>query len=283
MRDRVRVGVVGTSWWADALPLPSLKSHPRAEIAAICGRTRPNAERLAQKYEIPRVVTDYRELIGHGDLDALVIITPDDQHHAIALDALDAGLHVLCEKPLAPNAVHASAMYARAQAAGVKHMTMFTNRWLPQYQYLRELVEQGYLGRCYQASFTFRGHYARSAGYSWRFDRRRANGVLGDLGSHMIDLARWQLGEVARVSAHLTAFTEQRGPDEQPIEAANDSAMLLLELVSGAQVSIQVSALAQPIGGRWQQHVALYGEAGSLEAGVLRDAGAVADDKASRA
>ena len=117
MSDKVRVGVVGTSWFADLMHLPNLKSHVHAEIAAICGRNRDRAEEMARKYEIPLVYTDYREMIDKGDLHAVVIVTPDDVHYPITMDALDAELHVLCEKPLALDAAHAKRMYERAEAA----------------------------------------------------------------------------------------------------------------------------------------------------------------------
>lgn len=80
MSQHVRVGVISTGWWADALYLPSLKSHPAAEIAAISGRNRDRAEAMAAKYGIPRVFTDYGELIQKGELDAIVVATPDDLH-----------------------------------------------------------------------------------------------------------------------------------------------------------------------------------------------------------
>ena len=140
MPERVRVGVIGTSWYADMMHLPNLKSHPRAELAAICGRNRERAEEMARKYEIPRVFTDYRELIEEGDLDAVVVATPDDLHHPMTMAALDAGLHVLCEKPMALNAGQAGEMYDKAEAAGVKHMVFFTYRWWPSYRYLKQLV-----------------------------------------------------------------------------------------------------------------------------------------------
>jgi predicted short-subunit dehydrogenase-like oxidoreductase (DUF2520 family) len=83
MLESVRVGVVGTSWFADGFHLPNLASHPRVEIAAICGRTRERAAELAAKYAVPRVFTDYRAMIASGALDALVVVTPDVLHHPI--------------------------------------------------------------------------------------------------------------------------------------------------------------------------------------------------------
>ncbi len=131
MKDRVRVGVIGTSWYADFMHLAALKSHPNAHIAAICGRNRERAEELARKHDIPRAFTDYRAMIDQAGLDAVVVCTPDDLHYPMTMAALDAGLHVLCEKPLALTLTQARAMLAKAESAGVRHMTYFTHRWEP--------------------------------------------------------------------------------------------------------------------------------------------------------
>jgi predicted dehydrogenase len=100
MTERVRVGVIGTSWFADGCHLPALKCYPRAELAAICGRNTDRADAMAKKYGIPLAFTDYREMIDKGNLNAVVVVTPDDLHYPMTMDALDAGLHVLCQKPL---------------------------------------------------------------------------------------------------------------------------------------------------------------------------------------
>jgi predicted dehydrogenase len=265
MAEPVRVGVVGTSWWADGFHLPNLASHPRAAITAICGRNRERADGLAQKYTIQHVFTDYQAMIASGKLDALVVVTPDASHYPITMAALDAGLHVLCEKTLALTAPQAREMYEKAEAAGLKHMVMFTWRFLPHFRYLRQLVEEGYVGRCYHAHFRDQGGYGREAAYQWRFDRQYGNGILGDLGSHMIDLARWYVGDIARVSGHLATFVKRPGPEGQVLEAANDAALLALEFENGAQGTIHVSAVTD-VGEREQDcQLALYGEAGSLE------------------
>ncbi len=101
MIDKVRVGVVGTSWWADGMYLPALRSHPRADIAAICGRDQARAAKLAEKYGIPSIFADYAEMIERGKLDAVIVSVPDDLHYDVTMRALEAGLHVLCEKPFA--------------------------------------------------------------------------------------------------------------------------------------------------------------------------------------
>ena len=127
MGEPVRVGVVGTSWWADMHHLPTLKRLPGAALTAICGRNRDRAEAMAHKYAIPQVFTDYRAMIEDGNLHALVVVTPDDLHFAITVHTLNANLHVLCEKPLALTAGQARSMYEKAEAGGRKHMVLFTS------------------------------------------------------------------------------------------------------------------------------------------------------------
>src|SRR3954447_26167803 len=98
MAEKVRVGMIGTSWYADALHLPSLTSHPDASVTAICGRNQERAGEMARKFHIPNIYGDYRDLIKSGLVDAVVIATPDDLHREMTLAAVDAGLHVVCEK-----------------------------------------------------------------------------------------------------------------------------------------------------------------------------------------
>src|SRR6476659_1805550 len=168
MTERIRLGIVGTSWWADEMHLPSLTSHPRAEVAAIAGRGRAAAEAMASKYHIAQVYSDYRRMIDQARLDAIVISIPDDLHYEVAMAALDAGLHVLCEKPLALNAAQARAMYEKAESKGVRHMTYFTIRWRPQFRYVKHLVDSGFAGKLLHAQFSQLGDYARSSKYAWR-------------------------------------------------------------------------------------------------------------------
>lgn len=261
----VRVGVIGTSWWANGMHLPALKSHPDAEIAAICGRNRVRVEEMAQTYEISNIYEDYRQMIAEAGLDAVVVSTPDDLHHAMVMAALDAKLHVLCEKPLALNAAHAREMATRAAALGVVHMTYFSWRWLPYFQYMHHLVSNGYIGHCYQANFRFIMGYARQPVYLWRYDPQRANGVLGDLGVHAIDWAHWLVGPITAVSAHLENFVTRPGPEGEVMESANDSVLLLTQFEGGAHGLIEVSAVAHQGSRVLTLEVALYGDGGTLE------------------
>lgn len=263
MSQAVRVGMIGTSWWADGRLLPNLKSHPRADVVALCGRDRARAQALAGKYDIPHVFVDYRDMIERAGLDAVVIAAPDDLHYPMTMAALEAGLHVVCEKPLASNALQAAEMYEKAEAAGVKHMVFFTNRWLPPYRYLAHLMQDGYVGRVQDCTLEYLSGYGLADPYMWRLDSRRANGALGDIGPHMLDLLRWTLGEVRAVSASLAVYVQR---EDRSFQAANDAAMLLLDCAGGAQAFVHVS-LATRLGEREaEQRFVAHGDAGTLEA-----------------
>jgi predicted dehydrogenase len=131
---------------------------------------------------------------------------------------------------------------------------------------LKTLIDTGYLGRAFQCQLRFLGGYGRDDQYGWRFDRTRANGILGDLGSHMVDFARWYVGDIARVSAHLAIFVDRSGSEGRALDPANDSAVVTLEFVNGAQGTIQVSAVDHLGGSGYEHHVTLYGELGTLDA-----------------
>jgi predicted dehydrogenase len=266
MADKVHVGIIGTSWWAEAMFLPAFQSHPAAEVTAICGRSQDRANELAAAYGIQNVYGDYRALLDQPGLDAVVVATPDDLHYTMTMDALDAGLHVLCEKPMALNAGQAREMYEKAEATNMTNMVLLTWRWLPHNRYLKQLVDEGYVGRCYQAYFSFLAPFGRDAEYQWRFDSQRSNGVISDLGAHMIDFARWYAGDVRRVSAQLSSFVDRPGTDGRPAEPANDAAVVTLEHEGGTQTVIQVSAMTHTADRGVDIRVLLHGANGSLEA-----------------
>lgn len=275
MSKQVPVGIIGTSWYADFMHLPALKSHSFVDLIAICGRNRNHAEEMAAKYDIPKVFTNYQEMIEHSGLEAVVVATPDDLHYPITMTALHAGLHVLCEKPLALSLAQVQEMFEEAEKAGVKHMTYFTWRWLPPFQYLHRLINEGYLGQCYYSEFRYVGGYGRNGQYGWKWDRQRGLGVLGDLGVHMIDMAIWLIGDIAQVNANLTNFIERSGLDGRPLDPSNDSALLTLKFNNGCQGVIHVSAVAH-LGQRNQEfQIILHGETGTLELAFTFDDGYV--------
>lgn len=264
----VSVGVVGASWWADAMHLPALASHPQARTVAICGRNRDNARKMADLWEIPQVYTDYREMIENADLDAVVISTPNSSHYPISMLALEKGLHVLCEKPIALTYAQAREMAEQAQARGLKTLAPFTYSFMPTARYLKELIDDGYLGRPYHLNMRYYTGFARDGDYRWRFDRKIAgSGVVGDLGSHFLYIAEWLYGAVSAVTCRL-GFSVPRPPVDpagEPYEVVDDSCMLTLEFSSGALGMIHCTALCYedtPFG--QTHHMEFHGSDGTL-------------------
>ncbi|MGC5171262.1 Gfo/Idh/MocA family protein [Microbacterium sp. DT81.1] len=269
MSAKVRVGMIGTSYWADDFHLPALASHPGAELTAICGRDPERASSLAHKHRVSQVFTDYEEMIDRAGLDAIVVATPEDLHHPMVMSALHAGLHVLCEKPLALSAVQSQDMLIAAERAGVKHMVQFTNRGLPHYRYLKRLIADGYIGDPYHAYFTWPTGWNPAQDinpYHWGFDARRSKGAVAELGAHLIDVARWLFGDVVRVTGSMRMFVHPDVPDGAPMAEANDSAFVLLDFASGAHAVIHVGLrnIAGP-GLRTGQTAVISGSAGTID------------------
>jgi predicted dehydrogenase len=268
--DKVRIGIAGTSWWADAMYLPAIAGHPLADIRSIAGGRRAEHTReFAAKWGIPRAYDRLEDMLEAEELDALLVLTANKWHHDMAIAGLQHGLAVLCEKPLGLNAREAREMAEAASAAGVTTMVPFTYRFMPANTYLKELLDQGFLGQPYHLNLRYYTGYGRSGEYAWRFDVGEAGaGVLGDLGSHWVYLARWYFGEIRAVSATWSHLVP-RGPrpDGAPFEAADDASILLVEFENGALGSLHVTSLAHEPGPFGQRHeIDLHGSGGTLRA-----------------
>ena len=188
--DNVRVGLIGTSWWADAMYLPALAEHPRGAITAIAGRNAATTEAVAARWGIAHSYASADALLADADIDAVIIASSNASHAPLALAAIERGLHVLCEKPLGLDAAEAGRIAAAADRAGIVSMTPFTYRFMPLSVQIRRYIDEGYVGRPYHMGARYFTGFARDGEYAWRFDRAEAgSGVLGDLGSHWIDMA----------------------------------------------------------------------------------------------
>lgn len=264
----IRIGIVGTSWWADSMYLPALASHPRARVEAVCGRTEATAVALANQWHVPKVFTDWTVMLDSGDIDALVIATPNDTHYPIAMAALERGIPVLCDKPIALTATDARRMAEAAEKAGVATLVPFTYRYMPTHQLTKRLVDQGKIGTPRHLNLRYYTGFANDSAYAWRFDPERSgSGVIGDLGSHWLDLARWLLGEVTAVSATALRHVDRDPrPDGSPYVPAEDHGILLTRHQNGAVAILEVSAVAtegSPFGQKHQ--LDLHGSDGSIE------------------
>jgi predicted dehydrogenase len=207
-----------------------------------------------------RVHSDYHELLSLGDIDAVIVATPNHLHHEVVMAALAAGKHVLCEKPLAMNTVQAAEMLDAARRAGRVHMTAFTYQFTPAVRYARHLIEGGAIGEIW----TVRAAYLMALSshlLGWRSTKNRAgSGVLGDIGSHLIHLVQWLVGDIARVSARSRKFRED------PASDVEDWVAFLAEFETGAGGTFEISRVCRGRGADITENmfIELYGTRGSL-------------------
>lgn len=259
---RLRVGLVGTGGWAELAHLPGLASRGDLELVALCGRTPARLTALADRFGVPGRHLDWREMLARERLEVVVVATPNDQHAPMAGAALEAGAHVVCEKPLALDAGQARSLADLAEARGLQTLTFFTHRAIASATQVKRLVEAGFLGRPLRvdARYATGSQLRPGKPASWRMRRAEAgSGVLGDLGSHLVDLVRWWLGDLTRVAGQW----QNAHPERQGVAVdADEACAFLADLACGAQGVFQASKL---VAGRSNfQRVELHGDLGSL-------------------
>lgn len=267
MAQPYRTAVIGTSWWADGYHLPALRARQDVDLVALCGRDQKRLREVAARHTIRMTFTDVARMLEQAQPDLVVILTPNHLHHPLALQALDAGAHVICEKPLALNAGQATEMLRRAQDSQRRHLTFFTYRGLLGARQVKHLLEAGFLGQLYHLDMSYlHGSWLdprRPA--SWKTHREEAGaGVLADLGAHVIDLLHWWCGAITRVAGSLQVFIERRPGAEGIMEqvTTDDAAAFLAEFASGGQAQVQLSRVA-PTRHNFLQ-ARLYGAEGTL-------------------
>jgi predicted dehydrogenase len=268
MNEQIRIGIIGTSYWVDGFHLPILQRHPHALVTSLCGRNQTKVDELAHKFGINKTFIDYRRMLDE-DLDAIFICTPEDQHYPMTMSALDKGLHVLCEKPMAFTADEALEMYQKAETKKVKHMVNFTMRWIPHFQFLKSLMDANYIGNPYHAHFHWlSGWHPERGEYTWYYDPKHSHGTASELGIHMVDQARWYLGEIKSVQASAHSFVKRSDESGNEINfPASDSAIFLLEFLNGAHATIHVSTVNRVSNELLHtgQFFSLHGQDGTIE------------------
>lgn len=248
-----RLGIIGAGGIAREVHVPVLRTFSDVKIVAVADADRAAAERLAGVHGIPYVMTDYRELLARSDVDVVLISTPNHLHAEMAVAALEAGKHVLLEKPMATCAAEAERIAAKARECGRILMVGMNNRFRPDAQQLKRYLEGGAFGDVYHV----RTGWLRRAGIPswsrWFTDKARAGGgVLLDIGVHMLDLALWLLGNPRVVLVTGKTFQTFTRPEARQTRmwapAASDGAydvedfaVAFLHLETGATLTLEVS------------------------------------------
>src|SRR5215217_4288306 len=179
----------------------------RPELVAIAGRDEPAVAEAARRYGFGRHVTDWRELIGDDRVGLFDNSGPNSLHAEPTIAAAQAGQHVICEKPLGRDAAESYETWQRVQATGVKRMCAFNYRFVPAVRLAREIVASGELGEIRHFRTRYLQEWGATDAALWRFDKAAAgSGALGDLAAHVVDLARYLVGEIEAVSALTATF-----------------------------------------------------------------------------
>ena len=202
----LRMGIIGAGAVSALQHFPGIQVDPRAELVAICDPNQALLEQRRDQWGVSHLYTDYRRLLEHDDIDAVIVATPNYTHVEISMAALAAGKHVMCEKPLGVSADQIRGLYESARDSGRVHMTAFTYRFAPSMRYLRHLVHSGALGEPrHFRSQRFLDWPETSWG--WRQYRETAGaGDLYDMTIHRIDFAMDLLGPLASVCGAVAQF-----------------------------------------------------------------------------
>jgi len=210
--EKIGVGLIG-SGFARSSQAPAFGVCEGAELVAVCSGHFENAQRMAAEFNIEHACENYEQLLALDEVSLVVISAPPFLHHPITMAALNAGKHVICEKPMAMNVSEAREMTEAAesrpaQLAIIDHELRFNPTW----RRMKELVDDGFLGDLYHVNVTIAAGFRHSAQRTWNWwsQKKAGGGLLGALGSHAIDGLRWLFGEIESVCGVVETMVPQR-------------------------------------------------------------------------
>jgi predicted dehydrogenase len=265
--ETVGIGVIGAGAFAKAGQIPAFRLCPDAAVVSIYGHHVEKTEAIAREFGIPHVCTDYHEMLKMDDVDLVSIVTPPSLHYPLVLEALEAGKHILCEKPMALSSREAIAMWRRAEEREVVHCIDHQLRFNPTRRKMKELIDHGYLGRLRHITITVSAAFnatADSRPWNWWSQKSMGGGILGANGSHYIDLLRWWFGEIRAVSGQLCTSQSMRklaNLDELQTVETDDLCVFLCEFEKGGQGTVILSTVDHHAQGH---RLEAFGDRGTL-------------------
>ncbi len=270
----IGVGMLGYAFMGKAhtnafKKIPYMVYPPPAipKLVAICGRNEEAVREAAKRYGYQRYTTDWKDLIRDENIQLFDNGGPNDAHAEPSIAAAQAGKHILCEKPLARNAREAAQMLEAVEKTGVVHMVAHNYRFVPAIRLAYDLIRSGQLGEIYHFRAVYLQEWIMDPNFPfvWRLDKNvSGSGALGDLGSHIIDLARFLVGEPRKVSALAKTFIKQRpvpggGTGEVTVD---DAFVATVEFETGAIGTLEASRFCA--GRKNHQVIEINGSKGTL-------------------
>ena len=261
----LKIGVIGVGY-GSTVHIPSFQSEG-LDVVAVCASREERANAAAKRFGIPHAFTDYRHLLLLDGLDAVSIASPVPMHYPMAMDAIQAGKHVICEKPFTATADEAMALSRAAEASKLTCMLAHEFRFSSARAFVGEQVDAGYIGPLHHCLVSLvSGGRANREGqpFTSRDDAEQGGGLLWSQGSHYVDCLRHWFGDVRSVSGSLHVHMAQRtdATTGEPRKATADNAFsATLNFVNGAWASLTFSNIANfGVGGR----IEIYGRDGTL-------------------
>jgi predicted dehydrogenase len=265
----IGVAVVGTGF-GEKIHIPGFQAHPRTQLVAVYHRDLDKAKAIASTHNIPHACDRLEDALALPDVAAVSISTPPFLHYEMAKTVLQAGKHLLLEKPMTLSAVEARELYQLATAKGVVAMMDFEFRFVPAWQLLAEYLAEGYVGqkRLVKIDWLVSSRADAQRPWNWYAQKDKGGGALGAVGSHAFDYISWLFGPVSRLSAQLsTAIPERPDPADGgklKLVDADDTCLLMLELVDGTPCQLCISSVTYQGRGHF---IEVYGDRGTLVLG----------------
>ena len=263
----MKIGIIGASF-AKLAYLPAFRHIAGAEVVALASARLESAKAAASSFDILHVYDDWQSMLATHKFDLVCIATPTVTHAPMALAALNAGAHVLSEKPTAMNATEAALMLDRAESLGRTHMIDHELRFNAKRKHIKQMLDAGALGKIRHVVIDNVGSSwadpaSRAAG-DWLSDAVQGGGRLGANGSHQVDLLRWWFGEIVAVSGHVKTIVPDRidkATGRHWTATADDFVQFTAELGNGAMANVLISTIATHARGNdlW-----IYGSEGTI-------------------
>lgn len=252
MERKVRIGVIGAGAFSD-IQLADLEKVPNAEVVAICDIVKENADSQAAKYNIKDVYYNHHDLLKREDIDAVTLPLPDQVHREIAVDAMRAGKHVLCEKPMALNLEDCKEMVRVSRETGKQLMIGQIGRYTPSFVKAKEIIEKGMIGDIFFIEAEYAHDYSKIGGMGgWRVTPEREPVVGG--GCHAVDLIRMLAGDPEEVFAYANNMSLKDWP-------IHDCSIAIMKFKSGAVGKVFTSTGCKR---EYTMRTVVYGTKGTL-------------------
>ncbi|MBD2461688.1 Gfo/Idh/MocA family oxidoreductase [Oscillatoria sp. FACHB-1407] len=267
-QSTIGVAVVGTGF-GQKIHIPGLQAHHRTQVVAVYHRDLQKAQAIASAHSIPHACSSLDQIFALPEVQAVSISTPPFLHYEMGQTVLNAGKHLLLEKPTALSVTEAQALQDLAIAQGVVTALDFEFRFVPAWQRLAELLAEGFVGqpRLINIDWLVSSRADASKPWNWYARKDQGGGALGAIGSHAFDYVSWLFGPVRRLWGRLsTAIATRVDPitGEAKSVDSDDTCNLVLELMDGTPCNLSLSSVAFQGRGHW---VEVYGDRGTLVLG----------------